>query len=206
MRWGRGVASGDRRALLGGWGVGARLGSTAARRVRWSPRRRGAASVSTSPERDAPALDRSMASGDRRADSGQGLVVALVALLLLGAVFALVAGMLVSRMQRAQDDARETVLLALADAAVAESLANLAAHPGSAGVERRPFGGGTIESTVTRTGREGFRLTAVATYRGEGLTVEAVGRLTELGPVVDGWRRVPASEAEEGGGGSFQGR
>lgn len=135
----------------------------------------------------------------RKGESGQALLIALVVLLLLGAVLALVATLLVSRMERVQERTRDTALLALADAAVAESLANLAARPVSPGVERRPFGGGTIESRVTRGGGDRFTVVARATFRGGTLLVEAKGRLTELGPVVDSWRRVPASEARAGG-------
>lgn len=137
----------------------------------------------------------------RQAESGQALLVALVVLLLLGAVLAVVAALLVSRMERVQERTRDTALLALSDAAVAESLASLAAWPASPGVDPRPFGGGTIESRVTRGAGDSFTLVARATYRGGALTVEAKGRLTELGPVVDSWRRVPAAEA--GGGGSL---
>jgi Flp pilus assembly protein TadG len=124
-------------------------------------------------------------------ETGQVLVVALVAVLLLAAAFALVSGTLVSRMQRAQRAADETDLLALTDAAVAETLANLAAWPVSAGVERRSFGGGTIESTVQRGGGKSFTIVAEATVRRGRLSVEVRGRLTELGPVVDSWRRLP---------------
>jgi hypothetical protein len=135
-----------------------------------------------------------------RSESGQALLVALVVMLLLGAVLSVVAALLVSRMERVQERTRDTALLALADAAVAESLANLSALPTSAGVDPRPFGGGTIESRVTRGGGESFTLVARATYRGRTLVVEARGRLTELGPDVDSWRRVPAGERERGGG------
>lgn len=136
-----------------------------------------------------------------RGEEGQALVVALVALLLLGAALALVAGTLVARMNRVRAEARETVLLALGDAAVAETLANLAAWPVSPGVAPRDFGGGTIESRVTRLPHDGFTAVAQAAYRGESLSVEVKGRLTELGPVVDGWRRLPP---DDGDGGSFQ--
>jgi hypothetical protein len=133
-------------------------------------------------------------------EAGQGLLIALVALVLLGAVLALVAALLVGRMHRVQERTRDTALLALADAAVAESLADLAAWPVSPGVGRRPFGGGTIESRIARGAGSGFTILATATYRGGTLTVEARGRLTDLGPVVDAWRRVPAAERRDGGG------
>ncbi|HLE82732.1 MAG TPA: hypothetical protein VJG13_00210, partial [Thermoanaerobaculia bacterium] len=111
----------------------------------------------------------------------------------------LVAGTLVSRMQRAQRASDETALLALTDAAVAETLADLAAWPVSPGVARRSFGGGTIASTVRRGGGESFTIVADATYRRGRLSVEVKGRLTELGPQVDAWRRLPPVPEDTGG-------
>lgn len=138
----------------------------------------------------------------RGPEAGQALVLALVAVLLLTAALALAAGALVSRMQRVQRDADRTDLLALTDAAVAETLANLAAWPVSAGVEPRSFGGGTIRSSVRRGGAKSFTITAGASVRRGRLEVEVRGRLTEHGPVVDSWRRLPP--AGEDAGGSFQ--
>lgn len=138
----------------------------------------------------------------RDAESGQALIVALIAVLLLGAGLALVASTLVSRMRRAQEASDRTALLALTDAAVAETLANLAAWPVSPGVASRELGGGTIASTVRRGGGGGFTIVAEATYRRGRLSVEVKGRLTELGPQVDSWRRLPPGD--EPGGGSFQ--
>jgi len=132
-------------------------------------------------------------------ESGQALVVALVAVLLLGAALALVAGTLVSRMQRAQRAADDTTLLALTDAAVAETLADLAAWPVSPGVSTRDFGGGTIGSTVRHGGGKSFTIVAEATYRRRRLEGEGKGRMTDLGPQVDGWRRLPPAQ-ETGGG------
>lgn len=136
----------------------------------------------------------------RGAESGQALVLALVAILLFTAAVALVAGILVSRMKRAQHEADQTDLLALTDAAVAETLANLAARPASAGVPPRSFGGGTIESTVQLGGGKSFTIVAEATIRRGRLSVEVEGRLTELGPVVESWRRLPPASEDSGRG------
>lgn len=138
-----------------------------------------------------------------RRESGQALVLALVAVLLLSAALALAAGTLVARMKRSQREAVRIELLALADAAVAETLADLAAWPVSAGVAPRRFGGGTIESTVQRGGAQSFTIVARASVGRQDLSVEVLGRMTELGPRVDAWRRLPP--AASGPGGSFQG-
>jgi len=139
----------------------------------------------------------------RDPESGQALVLALVATLLLTAALALAAGTLVSRMQRAQRTADRTDLLALTDAAVAETLANLAAWPSSAGVEPRSLGEGTLRSRVERGGGKSFTIIAEATVRRGRMAVGVKGRLTEHGPAVDSWRRLPPAVEETGGG--FQG-
>ena len=132
-------------------------------------------------------------------ESGQALLLALIALILIGAALALVAGLLVGRMNRVQERTHATALLAISDAAVAETLANLAAWPSSPGVDRRPFGGGTLESRVTHGAGGSFTILAAATYRGRSIRVEARGRSTDLGPVVDAWRRLPPGGADRGG-------
>jgi hypothetical protein len=132
-------------------------------------------------------------------ESGQALLIALIALILIGVALALVAALLVGRMNRVQERTRDTALLALSDAALAETLADMAAWPASPGVDRRPFGGGTLESRVAHGAGGSFTVLATATFRGGILTVEARGRSTELGPVVDSWRRVPPSAGDRGG-------
>lgn len=144
---------------------------------------------------------RSGAAGESR-EAGQALVVVLTVVLLLGVALALVAALLISRMQRAQDETRRVTLNALADAAMAETLANLAAYPRYGGVPERPFGGGTIESSVA-SGSGGFVIHAEARFEGAELAVEARGRLGDLGPLVTAWRRLPPSEPDAGGG-SFE--
>lgn len=141
-------------------------------------------------------------TADRPSERGQALVLALLAVLVLGAALALVAGSLVSRMQRLRVESRETALLALADAAVAETLANLAGRPSAGGLAEKPFGGGTVESTVAHGAAGAFTLVAHASFRGAEMGVEVRGRITDEGPRVTAWRRLPASG--ESGGGGFQ--
>lgn len=138
----------------------------------------------------------------RRGESGQALVLALAAVLVLGAALALVAGSLVSRMQRLRVETRDTALLALADAAVAETLANLAGRPSAGGLDPHAFGGGSIESEVSHGAGGAFRVVASASYRGGALRVEVRGLSTDEGPRVTSWRRLPARP--DAGGGGFQ--
>lgn len=138
--------------------------------------------------------------GNRPGERGQALVLALLAVLVLGAALALVAGSLVARMQGVRVETRETALLALTDAAVAETLAGLAGRPYGGGLAEKPFGGGTIESTVAHGAAGAFTLVARAAYRGAAMEVEVRGRITDEGPRVTAWRRLPTPEASRGGG------
>ncbi len=136
----------------------------------------------------------------RRGESGQALVVALTVVLLLAAAFGLVAGFLVSRMNLARDETRRTVLQALSDAAVAESVANLAASSVYPGLEERAFGGGTISSEVSHPAADLAVVRAEASYEGRRLVVDVRVKLSdEALPNTIGWRRVPPAEAARGG-------
>jgi type II secretory pathway pseudopilin PulG len=135
-----------------------------------------------------------------RRESGHTLLIALIAVLVLGAALALVAGSLVSRMQRLRVETRATSLLALSDAAVARSLAEMAGRPSAGGFDEMPFGGGTLESEVSHGAAGRFVIVARASFRGTEMRVEVRGVTTDQGPRVTGWRRLPA-ERDDGGGG-----
>lgn len=137
-----------------------------------------------------------------RRESGHTLVLALIAVLVLGAALALVAASLISRMQHLRLETRDTSLLALSDAAVARSLAEMAGRPSAGGFGSLPFGGGTIESEVSHGAAGRFVIVARATFRGTAMRVEVTGVTTELGPRVTGWRRLPVER--EGGRGGFR--
>ena len=106
----------------------------------------------------------------RGADSERGvaLVLALFMIVLVTLSLLLVAGHLQTRVDGFQMERRNVRLAALADAALAETLARLDEDRTFPGVEERQFGGGRIASTVVD-------------YSGGGLTVTATGRLP-------GWR------------------
>lgn len=135
----------------------------------------------------------------RRGESGHVLAVVLLATLLLGAGLAIVAARATADRRALAADEERVVLGALADAAVAETLAALAARLRAPGVAPRPFGGGTHESTVTHHRGRRFTITAVARYRGRALAVEVEGRMARHGPVTDGWRRVPVPDPRADG-------
>lgn len=138
----------------------------------------------------------------RAHERGQALLGALVAIVLLGAAFALLAGFLIARMHRVQDEVRRTDLTALTDAAMAETLAHMAVSPAYPGLPERRLGGGTIRSEVRHRGKDRFRITVWASHRGRTAAAEAEGRNTPSGPRITSWRRIPAGgegESREGG-------
>jgi hypothetical protein len=128
----------------------------------------------------------------RRCESGQALIVALMALLMVSVACALLAGSLLLHLRAARYEADDVRLAALADAAVAASLAGLAASPASRGVIERELDGGSIASDVARTGPGRAVVVARADYRGRTRRVRAEVRLTAAGPRVIAWRPLPA--------------
>jgi hypothetical protein len=128
----------------------------------------------------------------RRSESGQALIVALLALLMVSVAGALLAGSLLLHLRAARHEADGVRLTALADAAVAASLAELAARPASRGLTERDFGGGSIASDIARPRAERAVVVARAAYRGRTRRVRAEVRLTAAGPRVIAWRPLPA--------------
>ena len=122
------------------------------------------------------------------------LIVALVAIALLGAALAILAGFLVQRMNRVRAEAERTRLTALVDGAMAETLANLTSNPVYPGVEEHALGGGTIRSEVLHGVGGSFLIRARAELRGGAMAIEARGRTTPTGPRVTSWGRVPPGE------------
>ncbi len=129
----------------------------------------------------------------RRCESGQALIVALLALLMVSVACALLAGSLLLHLRAARHEAEDVRLAALADAAVAASLAELAASPASRGVIEREFDGGSIASEIARPGPGRAVVVARADYRGRTRRVRAEIRLSAAGPRVVAWRPLPTA-------------
>ncbi len=144
-------------------------------------------------------------AADRSGERGSVVLMALLVLVLLGGAFALLAGLLIHRMHRVQRDLRHTELTALADAAMAETLANLAASPSYPGVSGHALGDGSIRTTVHHGPGGEFTVELRVTVRGDGMAAEAQGKMTATGPRVTSWRRVPAAEAGAAGKGEVEG-
>ncbi len=127
----------------------------------------------------------------RRSESGHALIFALVALLMVSVAGALLAGSLLLHLRAARHEAEDVRLAALADAAVAASLAELAASRASRGLIEREFGGGSIASAIDRPAPGWAVVVARAVYRGRARRVRAEVRLTAAGPRVVAWRPLP---------------
>jgi len=137
--------------------------------------------------------------GRRRGGAGErgfALVTALFVLFVLAIAMELVAAALLLRMRASRADAQDAALAALADAALAETLAHLAADPAYAGVPAHPFAGGRIASRVEFLGIGRFEVRAAAGLAGRLRTVKA--RVERGGGTawVVAWARVPAWGSE----------
>lgn len=125
----------------------------------------------------------------RRDDAGFALLVALFVLFLVSVTLSLAAMSLALRLRTAHDEARATALTALCDAAVAETLAELAAGQ-FGGVSDHPYGGGTIGSQVQTVAAQHYRITATAQIGGRARTVVADVVRDLAGTRVVHWQRL----------------
>jgi hypothetical protein len=132
----------------------------------------------------------------RAGEGGQILILSLLVVVLLTSALLLIAAALQARMKAVRREAAAVRLTALADAALAETLARLAAHAGAAGLPERPFGEGLIASEVHPAPDDCLTVVARAEYQGRRRIVEARVRPTVLGPVVLDWRVVKRDRDE----------
>ncbi len=124
------------------------------------------------------------------------LVVALVVVLLVGGALALAASSLNLRMRTVREEARTVRLTALTDAAVATTLAELAASWSYSGLTTTAYGEGTIASEVRSLDTDRCTVEARASYGGRRRTVQVTVTRTPHGLEIRDWKRLP-----EGGGG-----
>lgn len=127
----------------------------------------------------------------RRGEAGFGLLMALMVLFLLSIALALLAGSLELRMRLVREDAQTVILTGLADAAVAEAMANLAQNADYPGAPAHDFGHGKIATAITPIGPGLFDVVATATYGSRTRTVEAEVFRAPGVANVRRWRRLP---------------
>ena len=94
-------------------------------------------------------------------ERGSALVFALGALTLVAITVVVVAAEVQSRAAGVVLDERSVRLVALSDAAMAETMAELAAKKTFGGISERPFQGGSIASTVRSAGAWEVEVTAI---------------------------------------------
>jgi hypothetical protein len=126
-----------------------------------------------------------------RRQAGHALLVALVILLLAASAATMIAAHFGFRARLVSQESRRIHLVAMTDAAVAESLAGLDQSSGFAGVIERPFGGGRIASAVTSLRDNRRLILATARYRGWSRRVEVRVELESTGLVVESWAALP---------------
>jgi hypothetical protein len=123
------------------------------------------------------------------ADSGFALLIALFVVFLLSLSLSLIGLSLGLRLRVARDEARGTMLTALCDAAVAETLAGVAAGQ-FGGVEEHSFGGGTIGGQVQKISATHYQITATAHLGGRTRIVMAGVVRDDQGTRVVHWQRL----------------
>jgi hypothetical protein len=124
-----------------------------------------------------------------RRDGGYALLVALVVLLLVSISLALLAAALQIRMRLVRQESQTLKLLALSDAALAETLSSLTYDAGYEGLAEQSFGGGRITSTVRPLGTNRYEVLATARYAGKERTVDAEVVRAPDGARVVRWER-----------------
>lgn len=132
-----------------------------------------------------------------RRERGNALLLALIVLVLVESSLVLLAMALRLRQEEELREARDVRLLALADAAVARSLACLATSPGCGGFAEEELGPGRIAAEIESDGGTQRHILARARWGVAELAVEADAQLTPFGPRVLRWRRVPAGADAE---------
>ena len=121
---------------------------------------------------------------------GHGLILALVVIAVMMMALGLLASSMQMGMWEVRREVRTVTLVALSDAAVAETLAGLAADDAFAGVDEYEFGGGRISSRVKSLGEWRVEIAALAILDGQQRELRVAVRLTGSGPVVLGLRPV----------------
>ena len=117
------------------------------------------------------------------------MALALMLLLILALALAVLSEGIVARMREEQREAQSVRLSAACDAALAESLAGLAASPDYPGFAVQNFADGTIESEIQAVGTDRL-VRARGTLGGQARKIEAEIRFKEGRPYVARWRRV----------------
>ena len=125
-----------------------------------------------------------MVEGSR---SGHVLMVAMIVILIVASAAALIWTHYSLQTRLFLQQSRQIRLIALNDAAVAETLAHLAENDGYRGQPVHDFGAGEISSEVRSLGDNRREIVAVSKYRGWNRRTRLEVILVAGGPRVDAW-------------------
>ena len=123
----------------------------------------------------------------RSRQTGHALLVAMIILLLVASALTTVAAHFGFRARLMSQEARRIHLVAMTDAAIAESLASLNQTASYVGVPEREFGGGTIGSEITSLPDSRRQILAIAQYRGWRRRVRVRVEIQTAGLAVESW-------------------
>ena len=124
----------------------------------------------------------------RHGERGFTVLLGIIAMVLAAMAAAMVLELVHHDVGELRLEERSATLIALTDAALAETLARLAADPAAPGLAPRSLGQGRISSTVERRG-DGVRVRARAESAGWQALLEAEVALAAGPPRVTSWRR-----------------
>jgi hypothetical protein len=123
----------------------------------------------------------------RGSRSGHVLMVAMIVILIVASAAALIWTHYRLQTKLFLQQSRQIRLIALNDAAVAETLAHLAENDGYRGQPTHDFGDGEISSQVRSLGDDHREIVVVSRYRGWGRRTRLEVTLMAGGPRVDSW-------------------
>lgn len=121
-------------------------------------------------------------------EAGQAILITAMVLFLLMLALALVDEALIARLRAIRDESRRVEIDALADAAMAEALANLAANPAYPGAAPHGLARGEISSRIVKLDLTRYEVTAEARFAGDRRALRAEVDLPWGRPIVASWR------------------
>ncbi len=122
---------------------------------------------------------------------GHAMIAALMVLVLVSIAVALLAASLNLHLRSVARENADLQLTALADAALAETLARLSQNPDFPGLTERPFGHGHFSSEVRWRGRRDRSIVVRTRYGKWTREIQAEANLSPTRLRVGGWRRLP---------------
>ena len=134
----------------------------------------------------------------RHNQRGHALLLAVGLTVLAAMVAQIVHQLVMSRLTAVRREGESVTLVAMADACLAQTLAELAAAPGFPGVRAQRFAAGTIASVVKATGEGHAVVSVIAKLAHRALEVEAQLTIGETGARVESWRRLQERTATPG--------